>query len=72
MGDPSLAGKMGKWEKQACFSKELALYKMRFVYYDLLYRRLMENYRERVRGCADEVVSFIGIVRTIEIYIIEK
>jgi len=27
---------MGKWEKQACFSKELALYKMRFVYYDLL------------------------------------
>ena len=45
---------------------------MQFVYYDLLYRRLMENYRERVRGCADEVVSFIGIVRTIEIYIIEK
>lgn len=32
----------------------------------------MENYRERVRGCADEVVSFIDIVRTIEIYIIEK
>ena len=55
-----------------CFSKELELYKMQFVYYDLLYRRLMENYRERVRGCADEVVSFIGIVRTIEIYIIEK
>ena len=35
LGYPSLAGKMGKWEKQACFSKELALYKMRFVYYDL-------------------------------------
>ena len=35
LGYPSLAGKMGKWEKQACFSKELVLYKMRFVYYDL-------------------------------------
>ena len=35
LGYPSLAEKMGKWEKQACFSKELALYKMRFVYYDL-------------------------------------
>ena len=34
LGYPSLAEKMGKWEKQACFSKELALYKMRFVYYD--------------------------------------
>ena len=35
LGYPSLARKMGKWEKQVCFSKELALYKMRFVYYDL-------------------------------------
>ena len=35
LGYPSLARKMGKWEKQACFSKELALYKMQFVYYNL-------------------------------------
>lgn len=34
-GYPSLTRKMGKWEKQACFSKELALYKMQFVYYNL-------------------------------------
>ena len=35
LGYPSPSKIMGKWEKQACFSKELALYKMRFVYYDL-------------------------------------
>ena len=35
LGYPSLTRKMGKWEKQACFSKELALYKMQFVYYNL-------------------------------------
>ena len=63
LGYPSLTRKMGKWEKQACFSKELALYKMQFVHYDLLYRRLMENYRERVHGVVDEAISFIGIVK---------
>ena len=31
---------MGKWEKQACFSKELALYKMQFVYYDLYSKKI--------------------------------
>ena len=60
MGYPSLAEKMGKWEKQACFSKELALYKMQFVQYDLLYRRLTENYKERVHGGVDETVSGVG------------
>ena len=33
---------------------------MQFVQYDLLYRRLTENYRERVCGGVDETVSGVG------------
>jgi len=33
---------------------------MQFVQYDLLYRRLTENYKERVHGGVDETVSGVG------------